>query len=368
MAGKWAEVLPNYYLQYRTAKDNHVRVSHQALADITLPSDDAFWISYYPPNGWRCRCNAIQVRKGKYPESDSAKSIAHGEAATSQIGKDGKNKLEIFRFNPGMQKAVFPPKHPYNKVAGAQKVKALVKEETGFKIGKQLKTGADVSRVMGDFATANPEYFVRGYQFTKATNKRGVNGYTTLRGDIYLKSDRITLVKEALNNIRSGNKTTFAQEDAISTMHHEMWHNANKPGNTRLSISQTKTMELANEFVSRKTLPEFMKKLGGELQNENLVNDRKSTGYNKMVRKYDQLVEWSNAHKTKVLESVKDHLISGDYNNQMEGLVKAVTKNSAFKIKDATIETLINYAKDESIPEEMYLDLLSRNKSLLVKK
>jgi len=121
-AANWANISNDYDLQYRTANDDKVRASHTILHNITLPADDAFWISYYPPNGWRCRCTAPQVRKGKYDVSDSKKSIANGEKATTQIDKDGKNKLAIFRFNPGMTKKVFPPEHPYTKVKGAKVV------------------------------------------------------------------------------------------------------------------------------------------------------------------------------------------------------------------------------------------------------
>ncbi|MEB3380709.1 phage minor head protein, partial [Flavobacterium psychrophilum] len=112
MASKWAEFSDNdrYYLQYRTAGDNRVRQDHEKLNETTLPKSDPFWGSYTPPNGWNCRCTIIEVLKDKYPLSDSEKSIKAGEAATTQIGKDGKNRLEIFRFNPGADKKLFPPK------------------------------------------------------------------------------------------------------------------------------------------------------------------------------------------------------------------------------------------------------------------
>lgn len=128
MAGKWADISDDYHLQYRTAKDDKVRESHQALDEITLPADDAFWKSYYPPNGWRCRCNAAEVRKGKHEVSDPDAAIKAGEKATTQLDKDGKNKLAIFRFNPGAEKKVFPPAHPYSKVNGAKKVKSVLKD------------------------------------------------------------------------------------------------------------------------------------------------------------------------------------------------------------------------------------------------
>lgn len=62
-----------------------------------------------------CRCNVVQVLKEDYPKSDSATAMQAGATATTKIGKDGKNSLSIFRFNPGKDKIIFPPKHPYMK-------------------------------------------------------------------------------------------------------------------------------------------------------------------------------------------------------------------------------------------------------------
>ncbi len=118
-----------YYLQYRTAGDNKVREEHQSLNEITLPKGDPFWSQYYPPNGWRCRCVAVEVLARKNTLSDSKEAIKKGEAATTQIGKNGKNKLEMFRFNPGQNKKIFPPKNTYTKVVGAGKVKSLIEKK-----------------------------------------------------------------------------------------------------------------------------------------------------------------------------------------------------------------------------------------------
>jgi hypothetical protein len=35
------------------------RPEHVALNGTTLPQDDPFWNSHYPPNGWRCHCRAV---------------------------------------------------------------------------------------------------------------------------------------------------------------------------------------------------------------------------------------------------------------------------------------------------------------------
>lgn len=116
MAAKWSHVAADgdrYDLQYRTARDNRVRRDHAALHDTTLPASDPFWDKYYPPNGWNCRCTVVQVRKGKYPRSNSEEAMRRGEVATMQISKDGSNRAEMFRFNPGKDKVVFPERHPY---------------------------------------------------------------------------------------------------------------------------------------------------------------------------------------------------------------------------------------------------------------
>lgn len=119
-----------YNLQYRTANDDRVRNNHRALHDITLPQDDEFWLSYYPPNGWRCRCRAVEVLKDKYELYDPEKALQMGKKATTQFDKNGKNKLEIFRFNPGAEQKIFPPKHPYNKVKDAGIVKEILGNDT----------------------------------------------------------------------------------------------------------------------------------------------------------------------------------------------------------------------------------------------
>lgn len=131
-AANWAKINPEgrYNLQYRTANDDRVRDNHRVLHDITLPQDDPFWVSYYPPNGWRCRCTVVEVLKSKYEVSDPQKALEQGEKATTQIGANGKNKLEIFRFNTGAEQKLFPPKHPYNKVKGAEEVKKVLQNDT----------------------------------------------------------------------------------------------------------------------------------------------------------------------------------------------------------------------------------------------
>lgn len=77
----------------------------------------------------------------RYPAREAHRPA--GEDATSQISKDGKNRLEIFRFNPGKDKALMPPKNPYTKVGGAKEAKAVIEKQATpqFREIKRFKNG-----------------------------------------------------------------------------------------------------------------------------------------------------------------------------------------------------------------------------------
>lgn len=118
MASKWVEFEQDgdeYNLQYRTANDDHVREAHRPLHNVTLPPSDPFWNKFLPPNGWRCRCNVVQVNINRYPQSESTIANDLGYKATYTIGAGGVNTSEMFRFNPGKQNVIFPKTHPYFK-------------------------------------------------------------------------------------------------------------------------------------------------------------------------------------------------------------------------------------------------------------
>lgn len=110
MAAKWEQFSEDgdrYNLQYRTAGDSKVRPEHAALGGVTLPLSDPFWESYYPPNGWGCRCTVVQVRKSKYPLTPHDEAMARGEEALQGDTKG------IFRFNAGKQQKTVPDYNQY---------------------------------------------------------------------------------------------------------------------------------------------------------------------------------------------------------------------------------------------------------------
>lgn len=91
MAAKWEGFMEDgdhYYLQYRTQHDDKVRPEHASLDRVTLPPSDSFWESYYPPNGWNCRCTVVQVLKRKYEPTPHDEAMSLGEEALQTDKKE----------------------------------------------------------------------------------------------------------------------------------------------------------------------------------------------------------------------------------------------------------------------------------------
>lgn len=116
MAGQWAriekdkKILP--YLRYQTVGDGRVRPEHADLDNITRRVDDKFWSSFYPPNGWNCRCTVVQLADVK-------------ETDLSGLGDLEEDITPQFRMNSGKDRLIFKErgknKHPYFKVAKGDK-------------------------------------------------------------------------------------------------------------------------------------------------------------------------------------------------------------------------------------------------------
>ncbi|CAD9197254.1 phage head morphogenesis protein [Acinetobacter bohemicus] len=63
--GRWQQQQRNkdkrQYLMYSAINDSRVRPAHLALNRIVLPIDHPFWLTHYPPVGFRCRCSCTAL-------------------------------------------------------------------------------------------------------------------------------------------------------------------------------------------------------------------------------------------------------------------------------------------------------------------
>lgn len=234
-------------------------------------------------------------------------------------------------------------------------------DEQKLTIDFTVKTNSDLDKVIKQLDTiTGGEIFKTGFKAIQAERRASNNGSTDRNGNIWLKKDRMEKVKEALNFIRQGKATTHEQEDALSTLWHEMTHNRNPIqvilDGGRRDGSQRKSMELANEFVSRKTLPKFLEMLGGRLNNQVLTSNRNSTGYNTMVRNLDALIRHVKANEADVLRDISEYLFNYSYSDQKKGIILAIQKNAKVNLNKSDIERAINNAMKTS--EMSYNDFL----------
>lgn len=320
---KWEQDGDRYDLQYRTAGDERVREAHQLLDGTTLPPSDKFWERYLPPNGWNCRCNVVQVLRGDFPRSDSDRATEIGDEYTRTP------KAQMFRFNAGKTLVIYPEKHPYYKAPAKAK-----------KIVEQMAAEVRTPQEAVDFINATEErraWFERGFRSLIETTKRGVNGYTDMNGLIAMTKPRLEHVLSGITKLRQSKDVSFDEADALAVLWHEITHNRNKPGNMRMTPLQTQYMELANEFVARKTLPEFYESIGGKMQHPEFMDDRRSTGYNRWVRNYCKAIERTGADAEKVLSSVRNHLFTQPYDEQKTGLINALLHGGAHTSVGTTI-------------------------------
>ncbi len=98
-AARWVEFEKDgiKFLRYQTAGDKHVRTEHQLIDGTVKELKDDWWNTHYPPNGWSCRCEAVQAPEATKPSQN-----------TPTISIPG-----MFKTNLAKTGLIFPKNHPY---------------------------------------------------------------------------------------------------------------------------------------------------------------------------------------------------------------------------------------------------------------
>lgn len=81
------------FLQYVAVMDQKTRPAHAALNGRVFRYNDDFWSSFYPPNGWRCRCRVraldgeTMADKGLEEETSQGKLTSRDELVSKKTGE-----------------------------------------------------------------------------------------------------------------------------------------------------------------------------------------------------------------------------------------------------------------------------------------
>lgn len=96
-AGRYTEMIENAdnrpFWQYSATMDKRTRPAHAALNDKVFRFDDPFWDSFYPPNGWNCRCrvrtyDSADLKSKKLTVENSSDNLKTEEIQLSSKTKE----------------------------------------------------------------------------------------------------------------------------------------------------------------------------------------------------------------------------------------------------------------------------------------
>ena len=273
MAHLWNKFLEQkeYYpnLVYRTVGDSRVRPEHAALNGVVKPIDDPFWKTYYPPNGWRCRCTVMntaeKVSEGTF-EDKTVKPEFHGNTALDEeiltskgtffklLNKDYKAKInaELMKYNMPVEIA-YHGKHKKKVFVSpfADKKDLIPNVETAMvivdKLGIDVKIRAhiDSNIVKGH---KNPEYEIGG----KIADRKEVSSYTSIKSNLETakKQGNHSIVYDVTNfKDWKANEITKNLKGKIMNFKDKDWLHEIYFVNGNKAISFTKD-ELLDDYIS----------------------------------------------------------------------------------------------------------------------
>lgn len=211
-AANWERQVANKdvfpYLVYQTAGDSNVRAEHQRLDGTKLPVDDTFWNTYYPPNDWGCRCEAI---------NDSGdKNLSNPKEAKERAAGAIRNKM--FKNNPGKTGVVFKNDHPYFKSVDLHPNEFKAVDNYGLRGIKKIYADPNkLSKPLGEFE--NKAAFEKWWNAKKASSTGIKEGFIiqdqiltnkVVAGDVVskelLKADGYKIAESMLDVIAKPNE------------------------------------------------------------------------------------------------------------------------------------------------------------------
>jgi len=213
---KHSKTMP--FLQYQAVMDQNTRAEHAALNGVIKRIDSDFWDKYYPPNGWGCRCEVIQLPGKNHKETPDM------DIKFTKVDS-------MFQVNVGKKGVVFPKGHPYfmgqcKRCSGTPQNLALKPQCAACQSGRK-----DCKRFLNGCKKENA--LLKEFE----NNKRKKESIKTTRNNVMAAINKDTFENElfGLGNIRTGflysnrgslknllkhSYTEAEIETAISAAHH----------------------------------------------------------------------------------------------------------------------------------------------------
>lgn len=303
--------------------------------------------------GWhpQCRCIATPILEDRqhylerrlHGKGEAPEPVRELPPNFSKWMEENKDRLE-----PARQKGTLPyfvkdneKALGFDKSNSQRKVPERRKRRTEEQV-KEIQERWDCRTVTNAVNKANEEAggawlkHPDAKEFTiRADARDNLNGYTFKDGRIFLSPDRVAKCASAVRRIKGGawSAVTKSEADAMATLWHEITHNKNPLEFSKLTDRCRRRMELANEYVARRTLGDFYKRLGAEGVPHKIFMYKRAMGYDGMVRSFRYAVRRLGLDEGKVFDAMSDRLFSTPYHRLNDIVKRTLSKAGADKIR-----------------------------------
>lgn len=330
------------YWRYSSILDGRTRPAHSLLHGKIKRHDDPFWDVWFPPNGFRCRCTVTSLserdmkRKG-YTENKELKS---GDFVTSDEYPMGFYLLPDRNFGTNPAKTFWKPDFKkYDEALGQATEKAIRRVTGSEPLG--VKTRADMVNVIKEKLAPLAGQGIKKVEFTSmnALMSTDAEGRITISTNKFA-SIGMTPSKDLLNAFKklgTGKKLSFNEEYSLESLWHEIQHNNQKftariPDKDHYSYA---LMETINQWVSRRTYPRMMNKLGGyePAHLEKVQSD--GYGYGMYISRFDALLKTLGVDGMEILskmERMHREIGAFDYEPELRRLLSGKSGKDEKKI------------------------------------
>ena len=322
---------------YDAVNDSRTRPEHAAMDGTVRRYDDPFWETWYPPNGFRCRCSVIEMDNQDLIEAQKRDSnIRKGKGIPLVIidrrtGEIFKNPIPDIGWDFNPAKAGWKP--------DLERYPQELQDQLYLGIGKEL-TAKKLTEIIGK----HKDLFKRGFVKVKYSSASKWFMSTDSRGTINIATkkrywDGITPKKDLENALRKLGKEDLTQHEeyAIESLWHEILHNRQVLETISLSRKNEKLylLETINQFVARHTYPEFINMLvpGTKAKHQDWILEH-GKGYSYHVRLFRELLKRIGIKETEILPEIQNILETipcDQYFKPLTDLLKRKTKKENFR-------------------------------------
>lgn len=316
------------YWMYDAVNDSRTRPTHAAMDGKVYPADHPFWKTWYPPNGYNCRCSVVPLSRRhvrmagvKVEKEMPPPALPDGTPLYPDPG---------FHTNPGedywgkIESIVNQKKKKYFPALRKHVEKSL--ED----IFGEIRSFRDMEKIIRERLS---DEFSRGFREIRLTSATYFMA-TDLDGKIFIsqrgwrKPDGSMFypyrsLKNAFKKLGK-EPLSFDEEYAIESLWHEIVHN--KQIRSLCDVYEKRFMELTTQWYSRRSYQKLLKKLGDFSPMHQEEIKAKGYGYKGYVEAFDRLVKEWNISEEALIQKIERIINEVPQSKYLDELSKAISE------------------------------------------